>query len=99
MSGDQTCGPEHASTNVYENDLKDIILKAFVASAMVDLLGMEDDPASQDVQAFMTTHPKVEKEITAALEAPGMEETFKEYARDAARTALVALKEHVGEAA
>lgn len=79
--------------------MKDIILKAFVASALVDLLDMADDPAAEEVQAFIKAHPEVEKEIMDGLEAPGMEETFKEYARDAARTVLAALKAHVGEAA
>ncbi|CAJ2750212.1 hypothetical protein [Burkholderia pseudomallei] len=79
--------------------MKDIILKAFVASALVDLLDMEDDPSAEAVGAFIQAHPEVEKEIMNGLEAPGMEETFKEFTRDAARTVLAALKEHVGEAA
>ncbi|MCA8314704.1 hypothetical protein LGN43_10465 [Burkholderia multivorans] len=79
--------------------MKDIILKAFVASALVDLMGMADDPAAQDVQAFMKAHPEVEEAIMEGLEAPDMEGAFREYARDAARTVLAALKEHVGESA
>jgi hypothetical protein len=79
--------------------LKDIILKAFVASALVDLLDMEDDQTAKDVQAFIAAHPEVEKAIMEGLDAPGMEEACKEYARDAARTVLAALKEHVGETA
>lgn len=79
--------------------MKDIILKAFVASALVDLLDMEDGPSAEAVGAFIQAHPEVEKEIMNGLEAPGMEETFKEFTRDAARTVLAALKEHVGEAA
>ncbi|CAI8961298.1 MULTISPECIES: hypothetical protein [Burkholderia] len=79
--------------------MKDIILKAFVASALVDLLDMEDDQTAKDVQAFIAAHPELEKAIMEGLDAPGMEEVCKEYARDAARTVLAALKEHVGETA
>ncbi|QIX17346.1 hypothetical protein FOB32_17275 [Burkholderia multivorans] len=79
--------------------MKDIILKAFVTSALVDLLGMADDPTAQDVKAFMKAHPEVEEAIVEGLEAPDLEGAFREYARDAARNLLVALKEHVGESA
>lgn len=79
--------------------MKDIILKAFVASALLDLLDMTDDPAAEDVQAFIKAHPEVESQIMEGLESPGMEESCKEYAREAARTVLTALKDHVGETA
>jgi hypothetical protein len=77
--------------------MKEIMFAAFRASAMVEVMGMEDDPAAKAVGAFVKTHPDFHAELDALLTQPETDAEVKEMVRAECESVLAKIKAYVGE--
>jgi hypothetical protein len=64
---------------------------------MVEVMGMEDDPAAKAVGAFAEAHPDFVAEMEARVMQPETEAEIKEMVRADCEAVLAKIKAYVGE--